>query len=185
MIRAFVGVRIDRSVVEALSRLQSELRSQLGGLRWVALQNLHLTLKFFGEVSDAKIPLISAALEEVGRSLPRFSMESRGIGVFPDIKNPRVLWVGVEARPLVMAAEAVEAAVEPLGFEREKRAFEPHLTVGRWRQFNGLKENLRQAIERWKDVSFGTTQVEELILFQSALRPEGAVYSPLHVVRMG
>ncbi|MCH8055335.1 MAG: RNA 2',3'-cyclic phosphodiesterase, partial [Deltaproteobacteria bacterium] len=132
-----------------------------------------------------KVVPIMNALEQALSAIPRFSIIGRGIGVFPDIRRARVLWAGLEGKPLGPLAVEVETALEPIGFAREKRAFRPHLTIGRWRNFDGQSERLKQEIECWKDCDFGESWVEEVVFFQSVLKPQGAVYSPLKVITLG
>ncbi|MGH7774843.1 MAG: RNA 2',3'-cyclic phosphodiesterase [Candidatus Binatia bacterium] len=182
MVRAFVGVRIDPNVVEKICEVQSQLKRSLIGIRWVGRENLHFTLKFLGAVEEEKVAPIANGLEQALRAIPPFTIIGRGIGVFPGIKRARVLWVGLEGKTLGSLAMEVERALEPIGFEREKRDFRPHLTIGRWRDFSTQSEKLKQEIERWKDYDFGESWVEAVIFFQSVLRPEGAVYSPLKVI---
>ena len=184
MIRAFVGVRIDPNVVQKISEAQSQLKRSLIGIRWVGRENLHFTLKFLGAVKEEKVAPIANGLEQALRAIPRFSIIGRGIGVFPDIRRARVLWVGLEGKTLGSLAMEVETALEPIGFAREKRDFRPHLTIGRWRDLSTQSEKLKQEIERWKDYDFGESWVEEVVFFQSVLKPEGAVYSPLHVISL-
>ncbi len=154
------------------------------GIRWVRRENLHFTLKFLGAVKEEKVASIINALEQTIHAVPRFPINGRGIGVFPDIRKARVLWAGFVGEALVSLAMEVEKTLEPVGFEREKRAFRPHLTIGRWRNFDGRSEMLKQEIERWKDHDFGESWVEEVVFFQSILKPEGAVYSPLRVISL-
>lgn len=182
MIRAFVAVQIGRNMAEKISEVQGQLKESLRGVRWVARENLHFTLKFLGAVQEEKITAITNALEQALHVVPRFVMMGRGIGAFPDIRRPRVLWVGLEGGGLRSMATEVEAALDEIGFEREKRVFQPHLTIGRWRDFGRRPELLKQEIERWKEFAFGESWVEEVVLFQSILKPEGAVYSPLRVI---
>lgn len=185
VIRAFVGVRIDPDMAQRISAVQSQLKRSLAGVRWVGRENLHFTLKFLGPVKEEKVVPIMNALEQALRAMPRFSIVGRGIGVFPDIRRARVLWVGLEGKALGSLAMEVEKALEPIGFTREKREFRPHLTIGRWRSFDGRSDLLRQEIERWKGHDFGESWVEEVVFFQSVLKAEGAVYSPLEVIPLG
>lgn len=185
MIRAFVGVRIDAGVVEKIFAVQAELKQSLKGIRWVGKENFHFTLKFLGGVEERRVGEIGEALERSVRAVAPFSVTGRGIGVFPDIRRARVLWVGLEGEELAALAEAVEAALEPLGFERERREFQPHLTLGRWRDFERRSELLKRELERFKDCDFGASRVDEVVLFQSVLRPEGSLYSPLRVIPLG
>ena len=184
MIRAFIGVRIDPSVARKISEAQAELKSRLSGIRWVGLENLHFTLKFLGPIEETKEKLIAEALEKAVQPFPRFAILARGVGVFPDIRRARVLWVGLEGEKLAQLAAGVELALEPLGFAREKREFRPHLTIGRWRSFNRRPEALKIELEKWKTCDFGQSWVDEVFFFQSMLKPEGAVYHPLNIIRL-
>ena len=95
------------------------------------------------------------------------------------------MWVGLEGEQLVRLATAVEETLEPIGFARDKREFKPHLTIGRWRSFDGRSDLLRQEIGRWQEHNFGLSWVNEVIFFQSMLKPEGAVHTPLKVFPLG
>lgn len=185
MIRTFVGVRVDPEMVRRISEVQSQLKRSLKGVRWVGEENLHFTLKFLGPVQEEKVGPIINSLEQALHTVPSFSIVGKGIGVFPDIRRARVLWVGLEGKGLEPLAMEVEKALEPMGFPAEKRPYKPHLTIGRWRYFGGPPEILRQGIERWKEYDFGESLIEEVVFFQSILKPEGAVYSPLKVMLLG
>ncbi len=143
---------------------------------------IHLTVKFLGDIEASRVDAIANALEGALKLFPRFTISAKGLGVFPALRRPRVLWVGLEGGQLVKLAAKVEAALEPLGFAREERGFQPHLTIGRWRQFNGVSKKLAEELERWKTSEFGASQVEALTLFQSVLKPEGALHQPLRVI---
>lgn len=184
MIRVFIAVRIDPAVARKISEAQEQLKRELAGVRWVGRENLHLTVKFLGPVEETKEKLITEALEKAVQPFPRFAILARGVGVFPDIRRARVLWVGLEGEKLASLAAAVEGALESLGFAREKREFRPHLTIGRWRSFNGQPELLGKELESWKQYDFGRSWVEEVIFFQSILKTEGAAYHPLSIIRL-
>ena len=171
-------------MIQKISEVQSQLQESLTGIRWVAQENLHFTLKFLGSVEDNKIALIMQALGQALRLAPSFSLMGKGIGVFPNIRKARVLWIGLQGQGLHRLAAEVETALEPLGFAREKRDFAPHLTIGRWRNPGLQPQKLREGTERWRDYDFGQSQVEEVVLFQSVLKPTGAVYSPVGVIRL-
>ena len=184
MIRAFIGVTIDPSVAGKISETQAKIERKLSGIRWVGQDKLHFTLKFLGPIAEAKGEPITEALEEALTPFSRFSILARGMGVFPDIRKPRVLWVGLEGPKLKSLALEIEAALEAIGFSREKREFKPHLTIGRWKSFGGRPEPLRSELESWKDYEFGKSWVEKIVFFQSILKPEGAIYRPLSVIRL-
>ena len=181
MIRAFVAIKIDPDAARRIGEIQSNLNTAFTGIRWVKPENLHLTLKFLGPVGDDKITPIADALERALHFLPRFSVACRGLGVFPDIRKAKALWVGLEGKPFAHLAATVEDALEPMGFAREKREFKPHLTIGRWRDSAGRSEALRRELERRQRQDFGTSKMDEVILFQSVLKPDGAVYTPLKI----
>jgi 2'-5' RNA ligase len=184
VIRAFIAVEIDQAVIQRIFAATAELRQQIPGIRWVSQANCHLTLKFLGAIDEDQIEPVAQALERELSPFPRFTINAKGLGVFPDAARPRVLWVGVEGKPLVELAETIEKALAPLGFEREQRHFTPHLTIGRWRQFKRPDKNLRDALERGKHREFGDSTVDEVILFQSVLSPGGAVYRRLKTARL-
>jgi len=171
-------------MIQKISEVQSELQESLTGIRWVAQENLHFTLKFLGSVEDKKVVLIMQALEEALRPVQCFSLGGKGIGVFPNIKRARVLWIGLQGQGLHRIAEEAETALEPLGFPRERRDFAPHLTLGRWRNPGLQPQKLREQIERWQDYDFGQSKVDEVVLFQSVLKPTGAVHSSVGMIRL-
>ncbi len=145
---------------------------------------VHLTIKFLGDIEPSRVDPIAKALEQALKPFPRFTISAKGLGVFPGLRRPRVLWVGLEGSQLMKLAAKVEAALEPLGFAREERGFQPHLTIGRWRQFGSATKLLAEELERWKSYEFGASDVEAITLFQSELKPDGALHQPLHVIAM-
>ncbi len=171
-------------MIHKISEVQSQLQESLTGIRWVAQENLHFTLKFLGSVEDKIVAPIMQALEEALRPVQGFLLGGKGIGAFPNIRRARVLWIGLQGQGLHRIAEEVETALEPLGFPRERRDFAPHLTLGRWRNPGLQPQKLREQIERWQDYDFGQSEVDEVVLFQSVLKPTGAVYSPVGVIRL-
>jgi 2'-5' RNA ligase len=185
VIRAFIGVRIEPGVAKRIAEAQGQLREHVAGVRWVAEANYHFTLKFLGPTRDPKIPEISQALKEALTPFSPIIVSARGIGVFPDIRRPRVVWVGLVSNELERLATKVDAAMEGVGFARESRTFRPHLTLGRWRDRSKATESLHNDIERWKEHAFGDSVVKEVVLFQSTLTPGGAVYSALEVFPLG
>ena len=179
MIRAFVAIEIDHAIIQGIFATTDELRQKISGIRWTPQTNCHLTLKFLGDVDAGQIEAIGQVLERELSLFPRFTINAKGLGVFPDTTRPRVLWVGVEGKPLAELAERVEKALVTLGFAREKRKFTPHLTIGRWRQFKRSENNLTDALAKCQDRDFGSSIVHEVVLFQSILNPSGAEYRRL------
>ena len=184
MIRAFVAVDLEPLTVQKIAEAIAQLRPRMPGIRWLAPANFHLTLKFLGDVDEAKVEPIAAALERDLYPFSCFTINAKGLGVFPDLKRPRILWVGLVGDELNVLASRVEKALIPFGFAAGRRAFTPHLTVGRWREFNGSSKELGDEVEKWRGHDFGRSKIDEVILFQSVLKPEGAVYRPLKTVAL-
>jgi len=184
VIRAFVAVDLEPQTVQKIAEAIVRLRPRIPGIRWLPPANFHLTLKFLGDIDEAKVEPIAAALERDLCPFSCFTINAKGLGVFPDLKRPRILWVGLIGGELNALASRVEKALFPFGFAAERRAFAPHLTVGRWRQFDGSPKELGDEIEKWRGHDFGRSKIDEVILFQSVLKQEGAVYRPLKTVAL-
>jgi RNA 2',3'-cyclic 3'-phosphodiesterase len=184
VIRAFVAIEIDQVVLRRIFSAIDKLKSRIPGIRWTPQANCHLTLKFLGNMDEGLVDPAGLALERELSPFRRFTINAKGLGVFPDAKRPRVLWVGIEGKPLAELAVMVDKGLELLGFEREKRNFTPHLTIGRWRQFARSDKDLLDALEKSKDQEFGDSTVREVILFQSILNSGSAVYRRLKAARL-
>ncbi len=178
-LRAFVGVPLDAAVAARLCAVRDEFAG--GTVRWIPAENLHLTLKFLGDVEEARVFSIRAALRDALTDDTGFGIAASGVGVFPDSRRPRVLWVGLASPELARLAGRVERALEPLGFERSSAPFRPHVTIGRWHRTKSRSDGLRAELARWREHSFGEFRIDAVTLFRSTLRPEGAVYDPLEV----
>jgi 2'-5' RNA ligase len=178
-LRLFVALEIPAAVRENLAALVRELRPLAPEVRWARLENMHLTLKFIGEVPPPKADAIRAALVHVHAEERPLEMHFRGLGFFPDEKRPRVFWAGIEAGPgLPRLAAALENALEPLGVPREERAFTPHLTLARFHP-PGTPEKLRAAVQKDSARDFGTFRAAEFHLIESHLKSSGAEYTRL------
>ena len=176
--RLFVALELSDAVRSAIHDLMGRLQHARADLRWVRPEGMHLTLKFIGEVPEEKLAPIKQALADV-RSPRPVEMNFRGLGYFPNQRRPRVLWVAIEASEnLAELAAQVEAALEPLGIERENRAFVPHLTLGRFKSDRRLAR-LQEEIAALPSTEFGRVETGELFLFQSKLSPKGAEYTKL------
>lgn len=181
-LRVFVGVPVGAAVAERISAVRNEFGGE--AVRWVPAENLHLTLKFLGDVEEAQVVSIRSALREALAGTAGFGVTARGLGVFPDARRPRVLWMGLAAPELAQAAGQVDRALEPLGVERAATRFWPHATIGRWRRPEPPGVSLREELTRWRDREFGEFRMDAVTLFRSTLRPAGATYSPLEVFRL-
>ena len=181
--RLFVALEIPSAVRENLAALIEELRAADAAAtknkaRWVRAENLHVTLKFIGNVDVGKLDTIRAALGEVSAS-GAVELRFRGVGFFPNEKRPRVLWAGIVASPnLEPLAAGVDARLEKLGIARETREFAPHLTLARFDP-PGITEKLRAAARANTAREFGAVSTGEFHLFESKTRPTGAEYTRL------
>ena len=161
----------------------SAVRAEFGDkdVRWIPAPNLHLTLKFLGDVEEAQVACMRAALRKALSDTAGFRVTARGLGVFPDARRPRVLWVGMAAPQLPLVARRVERAVEVFGVERAATPFRPHATIGRWRRPEPRRGSLQDELARWRNHEFGEFRIDEVTLFRSTLQPAGAVHTALEV----
>jgi 2'-5' RNA ligase len=177
--RSFIAIDLNDEVKKAVEELIFTLKAKCGNVKWVKPPNLHLTLKFLGEISEEQLPGIKLALQATAARHPVFHFQIQGSGTFPAGGRPRILWVGIKAQPaLTQVYHDLEEELSKLDFAREKRDFSPHLTIGRVRSATGLKPVLSE-FEHWKDSGFGGVRVDSLVLYKSTLTPTGAVYSSM------
>ncbi|HYS23035.1 MAG TPA: RNA 2',3'-cyclic phosphodiesterase [Candidatus Eisenbacteria bacterium] len=176
--RLFVALEIPFAVRENLAALLESLRAVSSQTRWVRPENLHVTLKFMGEVPETKLAATRSVLAGVRSDQP-VTVDFRGLGFFPNEKRPRVFWAGIEASPnLKTLAADIESVVEKLGIPREQRPFSPHLTLARFEP-PGLPEKLRSAIQENAAREFGSLRTNQYHLIESKLKPSGAEYTTL------
>jgi 2'-5' RNA ligase len=171
-VRAFVALEIEQRKCEELLCLISTLRQQLHGIRCVSPGGLHLTLRFLGESPPDRLTRLEGHLGAAAEACPPSVARLSGLGTFPEAGAPRVLWLGVELGPAVLALqERCERAAVAAGFGPEKRPFRPHLTLGRWRNPTPRPH--------LPEVELGLAALPTLALLRSQLRPDGAVHTPL------
>ena len=174
--RLFVAAEIPSTIRERLAELLKALREVSPQTRWVRPENLHVTLKFIGEVPQTKLAAIRAALAQV-RSEQAVMMNFKGLGFFPNEEHPRVLWAGIDASPnLKILAADIEQATETLGIASEQRPFLPHLTLARF-ESQRLTVKLRAAIQENAGRDFGSLHTNRFHLIESKLKPSGAEYT--------
>lgn len=180
--RLFVALEIPRAVRDNLATLIKDLRNADPKARWVRPENIHVTLKFIGEVPGEKVQDIRGALSSV-HSEREIELNFRGLGFFPNAKRPSVLWAGIDASPnLQSLAGDIESALEKLGFPPEKRPFVPHLTIARF-QPPRIHEQLQPAIAQSSEREFGSLRTGKFRLIESKLKPSGAEYTTLDSFR--
>jgi 2'-5' RNA ligase len=190
LLRAFVALEIPLEIQDAIQQATAGLRKALGPalVRWVPPHNVHLTLKFLGDVSPANLEMLQQMLVVETEQQPCFEFEVSGLGIFPTPRRPRVLWIGIQAPATLESLQrSIEAAAERLGYEAEGRPFSPHLTIGRVRQHlsSDQQRRVREAVKGVKVGSLGQTSASGVVLFRSDLQSSGAVYTPLFTTPLG
>ena len=177
--RTFVAVDLSEEIRQSLFAVAENVRQLRLDGRPTRLDGLHLTLKFLGEIAEDRVEQIRCSLEEVYHDLCAFQVQVEGVGVFPHLARPRVLWVGIRrSEELKELQGRVEAGLEALGFSREGRDFTPHLTLMRLKSTNGL-DRLAGFVRENSKIELGVLEVTAFHLYQSILRPDGAQYQKL------
>ncbi len=180
-IRSFIAVDLDAPVQRAVRELQGELARINADVRWVRPEGLHVTLKFLGSVEAARLERVHATLAAAMAGQPALHAKVRGLGAFPSWRRPRVVWVGLRGDGMVELAARVEDALAPLGFEREQRAFTPHLTLGRVNSPRGWPR-LEEVCKTHLDDDFGESDIDAVSIYRSMLQRGGAVYTLLWTI---
>jgi 2'-5' RNA ligase len=187
VIRSFIAIDLPKHIQDPIDRVIQDLQTQQpkAPVRWVPAHNIHLTLKFLGEVSSNNLEMLTKILQA---EVPRhrcFEIRVGTLGAFPSIYRPRVIWIGVEAPTDLMALQrSIEGETTRLGYMAEERPFSAHLTLGRV-SHNATPDEVRQigeSLKAYKVGLLGATSVERVRLFRSDLEPGGAVYTPLYTI---
>jgi 2'-5' RNA ligase len=188
MLRSFIAVELPPELQQAIARETAGLRAALPRplVRWVAPENVHLTLKFLGDVSPANLELLVDALRVEAAQHAAFEAYVGKVGAFPNPRRPRVIWVGFTAQaPLSILQRGVEAVCTRLGYPPEDRRFIPHLTIGRLAQTTSAADLERAclALQKTNEIGIlGRIQVDAIQVFKSDLRPDGPIYTHLHAI---
>ncbi|MEW6040493.1 MAG: RNA 2',3'-cyclic phosphodiesterase [Elusimicrobiota bacterium] len=181
--RLFASVEVTDDVKNIAYRIIENLKKANADVKWVEKENLHITMKFLGEQPDEKLIKIKEALKLAASNSQRCKIKIENIGTFPGSKNIRVIWLGVTAEidKLKLLAQNVDESLSKINFEKEKREFSPHLTIGRVRSNKNISK-LSDTIELLQkdellNKNTNSVDVNELVLFQSKLSPHGPEYS--------
>ena len=181
-VRAFVAVRMNEQVEESVAETIGDLKHPRDGVRWVPRANLHITLKFLGPAVDShRLERLTAGLHQLATKTAPFEVAAAGVGAFPDLERPRTIWVGlhsVEPGALAALAARLETVAADYGFEREKRRWSGHLTIGRVGD-QPVAGKTRQALYAARDREFGVSRIESITLYRSHLGPGGSSYEAL------
>lgn len=177
-LRLFIAAPIDQGIKKNFSGLISEFKKIGAGVKWVEEANLHITLKFLGETPEHKLERIKDACRAALSSHQACSLKFKGLGTFPEKGLPRVYWADVVegSEALSKMAEHIEAALEPLGFPKEKRKFTAHLTIGRVRSPRN-QASLKEEVKKNCDFEAGSMELREIHLVKSTLTRQGPIYT--------
>jgi len=177
--RTFIAVELPEQIKKQIEVLQVPLKKTNAFVSWVKPGNIHITLKFLGEVPEEKIDEVFSATELALKGAKSFKMNLKGMGAFPDFRRPRVIWIGTGkgGEELSDMANKIEDEMEKIGYPKEKRKFSPHFTIGRVKS----PKNIEKLVELVKSADFETEDIEvnEVTVMKSQLHPAGAIYTPL------
>ena len=183
-LRLFVALEPPDGVRRRLAAIEAEVKRAAGraaaDVKWVAADNIHLTLQFLGSVPEEQLPAVKSAVSGAAAGAPALELEVRGAGGFPNARRPRVVWAGLagDLAPLAALVNDLGARLAPLGFPPEDRAFSPHLTLGRARDPHGAA-GLAVGIAQAGELPSASWRATEVTLFQSHLSPKGPRYEAL------
>ncbi len=185
MMRVFIAIELPGEARDGLVSLQEELKKSGADVKWVEPENIHLSLRFIGDVAEDTAEKIKERLAATAAATGAFELTMRGIGAFPGLGDPRVIWAGIDrgVEGSARLAASLEAGLQSIGIAAEEKKFHPHITLGRVRsRKNGDK--LRKLIETTGFEAGPIIKVEYLTLFMSRLTPQGSVYTPLFKAKM-
>lgn len=179
-IRAFVALKLPESIISSIKRIQEDLKLYRFPVRWVRPEKIHLTIKFFGGIAESDLKNIGAAMNNCAGSYAPLSLSAKGVGVFPSITRPRIIWTGIsgEASLLFSIRNDLENRFEETGFKKEDRPFKGHLTLGRFRERTDSGK-LIEALRKFQGFESEIFVAGKLYLYKSDLEPEGPVYTEL------
>ncbi len=179
-IRTFIAFEIPEHVLSAIGKIQEVLKSYKFKIKCVRPESIHLTLKFLGNIDPAAVEQIESVLRDAVKPYAPFSLQAKGLGVFPGVKRPRVIWIGITGQidRLIGLQRNLDKDLSAIGFSRDKRPFKGHLTLGRAK--GSIDANrMRSVLTKYNEFEAEPFTVGPLILYKSDLHPTGAVYTKL------
>lgn len=181
-IRSFLAFELPSDIKRVVSHVSEEMRKSLLDVRWVKVNNIHITVVFIGNILEEHLRPMGKTVAEVCQRYGSFSVSLKGAGIFSSRKTPRVIWIRLEGDLERMSyfRDALQAGLKPFGIKIEKRQFKPHLTLGRFRKGAKPGVYLDKLLSRYQNLSTPLYALGELTLFRSDLDPKGAVYTKLN-----
>lgn len=182
--RCFIAIDMPEDIKRSISDFISKIDHKIKGIRWVLPENIHLTLKFLGELEDNQIKEVKKKISDISSNHSNFDINISKIGGFPTLKKPNILWIGIEESENLKALyDDIENSLLEIGFEKEDRKFSPHLTIGRVKDKRDI-DSVIKAIASFQNFYFGTAKVNEILLMRSILKPSGAEYSKIEIFNL-
>lgn len=181
LIRTFVAVDCSEKLRVACGKVSQELGEVMDGARWVDAENIHLTLKFLGEVEDRELPAVCNKVKLAIQGLPSFGVTCRSIGAFPNVQKPNTVWVDVlDPHGAICSLQTkIAESLEQLGFPLERRPYKPHLTLGRTKSRQEQSPEWFAAVDRYAEYEFGPLHVGQVVVYSSELERRRPIYTPL------
>lgn len=181
-VRAFVAMPLPETTLQTICKLQQELAAALPGVRWVKPETIHLTLAFLGDIAEDSLEKLGSSMLSIGDLQPPVTATFSGVGAFPARSRPRVVWLGLDGgTTLSRIHEALVAELHALQLPVDNRPFVPHLTLGRSRKPH---PGAGRILESFSDRDCGSAQLDQLVLYESRLGPQGAQHLPRHRVSL-
>ena len=182
-IRAFLAIDIDDDLKPKINRIIKEFKGTDARIKYVELVNLHLTLKFFGDIDTDGLEVLEKAIAGVLKDFEPFDIKIKGCGAFPNTKRIKVIWVGIDEDSIIKDLhDKLDKEFERLGFDPDKR-FSTHLTVGRMKAGKN-KDKVKDVIDEFSEVEIGEMRVSEISLKKSTLTPQGPIYEDLTIFEL-
>jgi 2'-5' RNA ligase len=179
--RTFIAIELTEEMREVLARAESHLKYAGADVKWVDKANIHLTIKFLGEITDTKADEVKALLDRIACETKPFDLSLKDIGAFPKIEYPKVLWMGIgngESESIALAGN-IDSALFNIGFPKETRPFAAHLTIGRVRSPKN-RAALKEKISSYRLPGIFSQRASAVVFFKSTLTPRGPIYAKLH-----
>lgn len=179
-VRAFLAIEIDEKFVQKVEDLQKEFKKTKTNIKYVEVENIHFTLKFFGSINEKMIDDISIATQNVLKECDPLNIAIEGTGCFPNEDYIKVIWVGIRDNPILIDLQSkLDEEFKKLGFKKEKN-YSPHLTIGRMKNPKN-KNEIKEKIAIFKDIEIGEMSINKISLKKSELTPNGPIYSDIKI----